>query len=148
VQLKCALERPEPRVALGLALRGVARAALDISDGLAGDLAHIVKRSHARAVVDADAVPVSDALAALPAPVRRTCALAGGDDYELCFTAPAEARATISAIGERERVRVTRIGTIERIADASARAPSIAWHDRSGAPLSLTLQGFDHFHAD
>jgi thiamine-monophosphate kinase len=147
-QLKCALERPEPRVALGLALRGVARAALDISDGLAGDLAHILKRSHARAVVDADAVPVSDALAALPAPVRRTCALAGGDDYELCFTASAEARATIAAIGERERVRLTRIGTIEPIADASARAPSIAWHDRSGAPLSLTLQGFDHFHAD
>jgi thiamine-monophosphate kinase len=45
-------------------------------------------------------------------------------------------------------VRLTRIGTIERIADASATAPSIAWHDRSGAPLSLTLQGFDHFHAD
>jgi thiamine-monophosphate kinase len=146
-QLKRALERPEPRVALGLALRGVAHAALDISDGLAGDLMHILKRSNAQAVVDADAVPISRALALLPAEARRACALAGGDDYELCFTAPAGAREAVERIGERENVPVTRIGTIEPI-DSPADTPSIAWRDRAGAPLSLTLQGFDHFHAD
>lgn len=87
-----ALERPEPRVALGLALRGVAHAALDISDGLAGDLMHILKRSGMRAIVDADAVPCSNAVRALPEAARRQCTLAGGDDYELCFTAPVAAR--------------------------------------------------------
>jgi thiamine-monophosphate kinase len=143
---KRALERPEPRVALGLALRGVAHAALDISDGLAGDLMHILKRSGVRAVVDADAVPCSDAVRTLPGAARRACTLAGGDDYELCFTAPVDARDTLANIATSVKVPLTRIGTIE-----SSGAPgiaSIAWRDASGAPLSLTLQGFDHFHAD
>ncbi|CDY74529.1 Thiamine-monophosphate kinase [Caballeronia glathei] len=145
--LKRALERPEPRVALGLALRGVAHAALDISDGLAGDLMHILKRSGVSAVVNADAVPCSAVLSGLPVDARRACALAGGDDYELCFTAPAGAAPEIARIGERVGVPVTRIGTIEPV-PAAGRAPSIAWRDAGGAPLSLTLQGFDHFHAD
>ncbi|SAK72813.1 thiamine monophosphate kinase [Caballeronia fortuita] len=138
-----ALERPEPRVALGLALRGVAHAALDISDGLAGDLMHILKRSGVRAIVDADAVPCSDAVRALPDAARRQCTLAGGDDYELCFTAPAASRDALANIAMRVQVPLTRIGTIE-----SSGAPGIAWRDASGALLSLTLQGFDHFHAD
>lgn len=138
-----ALERPEPRVALGMALRGVAHAALDISDGLAGDLMHILKRSGVRAVVDADAVPCSDAVRALPETARRQCTLAGGDDYELCFTAPIDARDALAKIATDVKVPLTRIGTIE-----SSGAPAIAWRDASGAPLSLTLQGFDHFHAD
>ncbi|MDR5855400.1 thiamine-phosphate kinase [Caballeronia sp. LZ062] len=140
---KRALERPEPRVTLGLALAGIAHAALDISDGLAGDLMHILTRSGVRATVDADAVPCSTAVRAMPASARRQCTLAGGDDYELCFTAPKEARDTVARIGERVGVPLTRIGTID-----SAGAPAIAWRDDSGAPLSLTLQGFDHFHAD
>ncbi|WP_244815209.1 thiamine-phosphate kinase [Caballeronia sp. Lep1P3] len=139
---KRALEKPEPRVALGLALGGVAHAALDISDGLAGDLMHILRRSAVSATVDADAVPCSDAVRALPEAARRQCALAGGDDYELCFTAPRNARDSIARIGERVGVALTRIGTIE------SGAPGIAWRDGSGAALSLTLQGFDHFHAD
>ncbi|SAL63205.1 thiamine monophosphate kinase [Caballeronia cordobensis] len=138
-----ALERPEPRVALGLALRGVAHAALDISDGLAGDLMHILKRSGMRAIVDADAVPCSNAVRALPEAARRQCTLAGGDDYELCFTAPVAARKTLANIATSVNVPLTRIGTIE-----SSGAPAIAWRDAAGAPLSLTLQGFDHFHAD
>jgi thiamine-monophosphate kinase len=138
-----ALERPEPRVALGMALRGVAHAALDISDGLAGDLMHILRRSNVRAIVDADAVPCSDAMRALPEAVRRQCTLAGGDDYELCFTAPAAARDKLAKIEKRLGVRLTRIGTIE-----TAGTPAIEWRDAAGAPLSLTLQGFDHFHAD
>jgi len=138
-----ALERPEPRVALGRALSGVAHAALDISDGLAGDLMHILKRSAVRATVDTDAVPCSDAMRALPGAARRQCILAGGDDYELCFTAPQNAREAIARIGESVGVPLTRIGTIE-----AQGAPAIAWRDGAGAPLSLTLQGFDHFHAD
>jgi len=151
-----ALERPEPRIALGLALRGVARAALDISDGLAGDLRHILERSTACARIDVDALPRSAALARLPLAVQRQCALAGGDDYELCFTAPPDARGTVEAAAQHAGVRVTRIGTITVLDPAGpahadpaiATIPTIAWHDASGAPLNLTLQGFDHFHAD
>ncbi|HTH59455.1 MAG TPA: thiamine-phosphate kinase [Paraburkholderia sp.] len=148
--LRRALERPEPRVALGLALRGVAHAALDVSDGLAGDLMHILERSNLRAVIDADAPPKSAALAKLPLDVQRRCALAGGDDYELCFSAPPERRAAVEAAGQRSGVQVTRIGTMTSLdpADPTRAAPSISWRDASGAPLNLTLQGFDHFHAD
>jgi thiamine-monophosphate kinase len=142
-----ALERPEPRVALGLALRGHARAALDISDGLAGDLLHILERSHLHATVNVDAVPRSAALRRLPADVQRRCTLAGGDDYELCFTAPPAARAAIEAAGKSIAVPVTRIGTISALQNA-ADEPAITWHDAAGTPLTLTLQGFDHFHAD
>ncbi|KDB10373.1 thiamine-monophosphate kinase [Burkholderia sp. lig30] len=144
---KTALERPEPRIALGRALAGVAHAALDISDGLAGDLQHILERSRVCAEVDADAVPRSTALATLPPDVQRRCALAGGDDYELCFTAPAAARAAIDAAGAAAGVAVTRIGTIRGLSAPSER-PAIAWRDAAGAPLPLTLHGFDHFHAD
>jgi thiamine-monophosphate kinase len=142
-----ALERPEPRIELGLALRGLAYAALDISDGLAGDLIHILERSQMNATVDADALPRSEQLSRLPADVQRRCTVAGGDDYELCFTAPVAARASIEKVSDNAGVRATRIGTI--IApDSAAATPTIAWHDAAGAPLTLTLQGFDHFHAD
>lgn len=142
-----ALERPEPRVALGLALRGHARAALDISDGLAGDLLHILERSRVNAVVDVDAIPRSAALRRLPSEVQRRCTLAGGDDYELCFTAPAHARADVEAAGKSVSLPVTRIGTITALQNA-VDDPAITWHDAAGAPLTLTLQGFDHFHAN
>jgi thiamine-monophosphate kinase len=140
---KRALELPEPRVALGQALRGVAHAALDISDGLAGDLMHILRRSNVNAIVDADAVPCSASMRALPDAARRQCTLAGGDDYELCFTAPVSARDALSEIAKRVGVPLTRIGTIEKTS-----APTLNWRDAAGAPLSLSLQGFDHFHAD
>ncbi len=144
---RLALERPEPRVALGLALRGHARAALDISDGLAGDLMHILERSRMNATVDVDAVPRSDALRRLPPDVQRRCTLAGGDDYELCFTAPVSARAAIETAGANVAVPVTRIGTISALQTATDE-PAITWRDAAGAQLTLTLQGFDHFHAD
>ena len=142
-----ALERPEPRIALGLALRGIAHAALDLSDGLAGDLLHILERSNLRATVDADAVPRSAALRRLSPEIQRRCTLAGGDDYELCFTAPPAARASMEAAGRAAGVPVTRIGTISALHTAADR-PAIDWCDAAGAPLTLTLQGFDHFHAD
>ena len=148
--LRRALEQPEPRVALGLALRGVARSALDVSDGLAGDLMHILERSGVGARIDADAPPKSPALAKLPLDVQRRCALAGGDDYELCFTAAPGQRPAVEAAAQQAAARVTRIGTITSLdpADPERAVPSISWHDASGAPLNLTLQGFDHFHAD
>jgi thiamine-monophosphate kinase len=142
-----ALERPEPRIALGLELRGLAHAALDISDGLAGDLLHILERSQMNATVNADALPRSDALRRLSPDVQRRCTVAGGDDYELCFTAPVDARASIEKVGEKLGVPVTRIGTISA-QESAAAAPVIAWRDAAGNPLTLTLQGFDHFHAD
>ncbi|WP_395070426.1 thiamine-phosphate kinase [Paraburkholderia silvatlantica] len=145
--LRRALEYPEPRVALGLALRGVARAALDVSDGLAGDLRHILERSHLAATVDVDALPLSPALARLPRDVQLQCALAGGDDYELCFTAAPAQRGAVEAAAQQAGVRVTRIGTMTSRTSPQA-APEIAWRDAGGTPLNLTLQGFDHFHAD
>nr|WP_246355994.1 thiamine-phosphate kinase [Paraburkholderia humisilvae] len=142
-----ALERPEPRVALGLALRGLAHAALDISDGLAGDLMHILERSQMNATVNVDALPRSTALSRLPSDVQRRCTVAGGDDYELCFTAPPAARAAIEKVSDNVGLRATRVGTINA-SDSATTPPTIAWHDAAGAPLTLTLQGFDHFHAD
>jgi thiamine-monophosphate kinase len=142
-----ALERPEPRVALGLALRGVAHAALDLSDGLAGDLRHILERSSVQATVDVDAIPRSDALRRLSPEIQQRCTLAGGDDYELCFTAPADTRAEVEAAGLKAAVAVTRIGTISALQAAEDR-PAIRWRNAAGTPLTLTLQGFDHFHAD
>jgi thiamine-monophosphate kinase len=146
-----ALELPEPRVALGMALRGVAHAALDISDGLAGDLLHILKRSTMRASVNLDEVPRSPQVAALQHELQQQYMLAGGDDYELCFTAPVAARSKIERIGQRLGVLVTRIGTIEGPApsgQAPNDAPAINWRDAAGQAVPLTLQGFDHFHAD
>ena len=142
-----ALERPEPRVALGVALRGIAHAALDLSDGLAGDLLHILERSQLAAQVDVDAVPRSAALRRLSTEVQRRCTLAGGDDYELCFTAPPAARTAVEEAGRRVEIALTRIGTITPLKSAADK-PAISWHDAAGTPLTLTLQGFDHFHAD
>jgi thiamine-monophosphate kinase len=142
-----ALEYPEPRVALGLALRGVARAALDVSDGLAGDLRHILERSHLCATIDVDALPLSPALARLPRELQLQCALAGGDDYELCFTAAPEQRMAVESAAQHAGVRATRIGTMSSLTSPEA-APAIHWRDAAGTPLNLTLQGFDHFHAD
>ena len=145
--LRQALERPEPRIALGLALRSLAHAALDVSDGLAGDLLHILERSQVRAEVDVDTVPRSDAVRKLPVDAQRQCVLAGGDDYELLFTAPPHLRDAIMAAGARANVAVTRIGTITALRHPTD-APAIAWRDASHAPLSLTLHGFDHFDAN
>src|SRR5260364_450412 len=74
-----------PSAALGRALTGIAHAAIDLSDGLTGDLMHLLTRSNVRAVIDIDQVPRSAALARMPPDIQRRCALGGGDDYELCF---------------------------------------------------------------
>lgn len=132
------LERPEPRVALGLSLRHVARAAIDLSDGLIGDLGHILDRSRAGAEVDWSVVPVDPSLDDLPEPLRRRLALAGGDDYELLFSAAAENRSAIEAIGRRLGLPLTRIGRI-------VAGEGLRFHDARGRPLTVDAHGFDHF---
>jgi thiamine-monophosphate kinase len=145
-RLRHALECPEPRIELGLALGGVAHAALDVSDGLAGDLLHILERSRVKAQVDVEALPRSPALRKLARADQLRCAIAGGDDYELCFTAAPEHRDAVIAAGARAGVAVSRIGTITTLL-APSEAPAIVWLDASHAPLDLKLQGFDHFNA-
>lgn len=112
-RLRQRLQRPTPRLQLGLALRGLAHAAADVSDGLLADLGNIASRSGVAAVVQADAVPLSPALrAALGADAALDCALRGGDDYELCFTAAPERRPAVAALSSRLALPLARIGTI------------------------------------
>lgn len=135
------MEQPTPRVALGQALRGIATAAIDISDGLVGDLGHILKASSVGAQVDADAAADLLAMgttAPLSLDVRRTCTLAGGDDYELAFTAPTSARDAVEQAGRASGTPVARIGRIEsesglRIVDAQGKA------------VAQRFTSFDHF---
>lgn len=109
--LRQRLLRPTPRVALGQALRGLAGAAVDISDGLLADLGHIAARSGLSAHVDRAMLPVSPALSAAVAPLEALdCALRGGDDYELCFTAAASQRASLEALSVRLSLSLVRVG--------------------------------------
>ena len=135
------MEQPTPRVALGQALRGIATAAVDLSDGLLGDLGHVLRASGVGARIDADAatrlLAIGDT-AGLDPDSRRACALAGGDDYELAFTAPASMRATVEHAGQSSATPVTRIGTIE--AEAGLRLV-----DAQGVPVTQRFASFDHF---
>ena len=138
------LDTPTPRVALGLALRGVASAAIDISDGLLGDLRHVLRASGVGARLDADlalglrAHGRAPSDAALPRAVRLACVLAGGDDYELAFTAPATARAAVQAAARDCATPVTCIGRIEA-------EPGLRLVDAAGQPLEDNFASFDHF---
>ena len=136
------LETPTPRIALGQALRGVATAALDISDGLAGDLTHILERSGVGATVHLAAIPRSAALSRLlDGPHRRLaieCLLAGGDDYELCFTAPPSAAGRVAAIAASEKLPLTQVGTI-------TRGSGLVVCDEQGIALPELPRAYDHF---
>jgi thiamine-monophosphate kinase len=131
---------PTPRVALGRALAGagLAHAALDISDGLAGDLAHILAASNVGATLDADALPAGPALATQDRSLRRRFTSAGGDDYELCFTAAPRHRDAIMEAAAGCATAVTRVGVIEA-------APGLRFVDADGQALALSPAGFDHF---
>jgi thiamine-monophosphate kinase len=135
------MELPTPRVALGLALRGIASSAIDVSDGLVGDLGHVMARSVVGATVDVDALPRSAVLAALPRALQLECTLAGGDDYELLFTAPGARQREVSVAAERAGVVATRIGRIDA-------APGLRLVDGHGTPLRQRFAGFDHFRAE
>jgi len=131
------MECPEPRIALGIALRGLATSAIDLSDGLLGDLAHVLERSRVGAEVDFGALPRSAVLTAQPAALERDCLLAGGDDYELLFTAPAGRDADVRAAGAASDVPVTRIGRIT--------AGGLVVRDADGSAMQALPGGFDHF---
>lgn len=136
--VRCAMEMPQPRVALGMALRAVASSAIDLSDGLVGDLGHVLSRSGVGATVNADALPRSNALARQPVALQRNCVLAGGDDYELLFTAPPGMHAAVRAAAQQAGVQVTPIGHIQR-------EPGLRIVDDQQRPVVGSWQGFDHF---
>ena len=135
------METPTPRVALGQALRGIAHAMADISDGLLGDLGHILKTSGVGAEIELAAT--TDLLAvsaqwACPADLAMTCVLSGGDDYELVFTAPETAAAQVQAAAVTSGTRITRIGRI-------TETPQLVLRDAHGRAVDAQLRSFDHF---
>ena len=144
------LEQPTPRVALGLALRGIASAAADISDGLLGDLGHILERSGVGATLDT--IPAIQLIAACAYPTWPAAlfdktfstvtalqyVLSGGDDYELVFTAPVARRAAVQAASRDSATAVTRLGQIES-------TPGLRLIDAQGAPVANAFASFDHF---
>jgi thiamine-monophosphate kinase len=133
------LHWPEPRLELGERLRGLARAAIDVSDGLAGDLEHILERSQVGALVDYARIPRPAAFQSLKdEQLERECVLSGGDDYELLFTAAPSRRATLEALGRELALPLTRIGTIR------AGAPELVVRDAKGEAISHR-GGYDHF---
>lgn len=132
------LDRPSPHVALGIALRGVATAAIDLSDGLLGDLGHILKRSRCGAIVEWARLPRSAALERLPVEHQQQFALAGGDDYELLFTAAPTARAEVERAAGAAATTVARIGRI-------VGGEELVVVDAQDRPLPLRWQAFDHF---
>lgn len=153
------LEQPYPRIALGLALANLttlarqahhadpssppsqithACAAIDISDGLIGDLTHILERSACGATVNIDALPHSIALAKQPQDIQRRCTLTGGDDYELCFTASSTVRHTIEKLSTSLALPLSRIGKIDA-------QPGLRLVDQKEQPVIFSQSSFDHF---
>lgn len=131
---------PQPRLALGVRLRGVASAALDVSDGLVADLGHIAETSKVRIVIDAARVPISAPLkkswgASEDAVLRAATA---GDDYEIAFTAPAAKRAKIAAAARAAGVRVTEIGEV-------VKGRGVVVRNSLGAPIRVSRAGYTHF---
>jgi len=135
-----AMETPVPRVALGLGLRGLATSAIDVSDGFIGDLGHVLRASSVGATVDADALPRSAQLRAQPVALQRLCTLAGGDDYELAFTAPPALAERVHAAAVQARVPVTAVGRIDA-------QQGLRLVDARGDPIADRFVGFDHFRA-
>jgi thiamine-monophosphate kinase len=132
------MHMPTPRIELGLALVGIAHAAIDLSDGLIGDLGHILERSNLGATLWCDALPFGAILASQSESVRREFALAGGDDYELCFTADLNQRNAVLAAAKKTGTEVKRIGFME--AQSGLRLV-----DANNQPLNLSIHSFDHF---
>lgn len=133
-----ALHRPQPRVTLGLGLRGLASAAIDVSDGLLADVGHVLERSAVAAVIRDAALPLP--AADVEAELLCDCLLAGGDDYELAFAAPPAHHDAVVALGERLGLALTRIGDI-----VAGAAGTLTLLDSAGAPLPTGRRGYDHF---
>ncbi|WP_332741244.1 thiamine-phosphate kinase [Hydrogenophaga sp.] len=140
-ELRQRLERPTPRVGLGTrlaALGSAVHAAIDVSDGLLGDLGHILQASGVGAEIALPALPVAPALRPLTPARRLDCILNGGDDYELLFTAAPTARAAVEAAAQASHTPVQRIGRI-------GAAPGLRVLDASGHPVAVSTRSFDHF---
>ena len=139
--------QPTPRVELGIALREIANSALDISDGLLGDLRHILKQSNKDAEVFLDRLPKSGTLRKQSPAIQNLYAASGGDDYELCFTAPSSKRDAITKISADLNLPLNQIGSIKPMQNSE---PEIHIVDNNGKELNiqeagLLLQSFDHF---
>jgi thiamine-monophosphate kinase len=140
------LEEPRPRIALGMALRGLASAAMDLSDGLVGDLGHLLQASQVGATLNTEAVldrmagRTHDdwAIAGVSHTQALQCVLSGGDDYELLFTAPPTARKALLAAAQTSATPVSCIGRIDA-------QPGLRLIDAAGAPVPNHFASFDHF---
>lgn len=146
------LQTPTPRVELGERLLGVADACCDISDGLLGDLGHILERSDKSAELFWDEFPLSEAMRRMPEGVQKKCVLSGGDDYELLFTAPEEKSAQIKKISQDLNLRLTPIGRIDskpRVCEESSEfgvsQSRVTVLDTAGRRI-FAQPSFDHFH--
>jgi len=138
---------PMPRVELGLRLREIASAALDVSDGLLGDLQHILNESQVNAEIFIERIPKSSTLQKQTENIQNQFAACGGDDYEICFTAPAAQQHAIEAISRDLNLPITRIGQITEMNNSQARARLLKANgsligDTEAAAL---LKSFDHF---
>ncbi len=147
VLIEARMHQPIPRLDLGIALRGIANSSLDISDGLLGDLRHILKQSSKDAEIFLDQIPKSSTLLKQSQVIQNQCAASGGDDYELCFTAPSSKRDVIAKISADLNLPLTQIGSIKSMQHS---APEIHIIDKDGEELSsqeanLLLKSFDHF---
>ncbi len=135
------LYEPTPRVELGQALRGLATAAIDVSDGLLADLGHICGLSKVGAVVELAAIPLSPIGAKhVASDAGRNAIVAGGDDYELCFTAHPNSRESIQDLAKALDVPLTRIGQVKR-------GRGVSLHGPDGKPVKIDGRGYDHFAA-
>jgi thiamine-monophosphate kinase len=135
------LYEPTPRVALGQALRGMATAAIDVSDGLLADLGHICSLSKVGAVVELASIPLSPIGARhVASDAGRNAIVAGGDDYELCFTAHPNSRESLQDLARVLDVPITRIGQVKR-----GKGVSLVGAD--GKPVKIDGRGYDHFAA-
>ena len=133
-----ALQTPQPRVALGLALRDIAHSAIDISDGLLADLGHILERSQLGAHLYWQQIPHVSISTGLDLATMQNLSLAGGDDYELCFTAEASAHDEILALGKKLDLRLSCIG----VTTAENKCHIF---DEQQQLIKLTSTGYDHF---
>lgn len=133
------LYEPTPRVALGQALRGLATAAIDVSDGLLADLTHICRLSGVGATLDYHSIPVSAiGVKHIGTDPGRNAILAGGDDYELCFTAHPNSRESIQELSDVLGVPITRIGEVKR-------GKGVSLLGKDGKPKKIDASGYDHF---
>jgi thiamine-monophosphate kinase len=146
-QIEHRMHQPTPRVELGTQLRGVASAALDISDGLLGDLKHILEESQVDAQIFLDLLPKSAILRKHSEALQNQFAACGGDDYEICFTAPSGQRNVIEKLSNTLRLPLTRIGqtTVMKNTEASIVLFSADGKQMGDSDTKILLQSFDHF---